>query len=268
MSTTRHLVNRRRRLDAVGGRPGGRPGPVLEQEDRPARTPTGPDREQAARERSVGEQPAGEQPARARRRGRPAAGPGEGTPPDAGAAAVPSAGPRHRRLLAPVAFALLTVLLGGFAAVAGGAGADLRSAPGVRNAALTDAARTNEVKGAVSQAVNALFSYSWADPAKSEEAAKRLLVGAAVQQYAGMLAEVRAQAPVQKLVLTTTVTGGGVEAIEGDRARVLIYADQRSTSTADAAKAGDSTYAAAMFAVDAVRRGGVWQIAGIDTFAR
>ncbi|MFE4603905.1 hypothetical protein ACFRKE_23975 [Kitasatospora indigofera] len=253
MSTTRHLVNRRRRLDAVGSRPGSRPGPVRELEDGPERTPDAPVRERPSRPRL-------------RPRDRPAVGTGEVAPKEADA--VPSTGSRHRRLLAPVALALLTVLLGGFAAVAGGAAADLRSGPGVRNAALTDAARTNEVKGAVSQAVNALFSYSYADPAKSDEAAKRLLVGAAVQQYAGMLAEVRAQAPVQKLVLTTTVTGGGVEAIEGDRARVLIYADQRSTSTADTATAGDSTYAAAMFAVDAVRRGGVWQIAGIDTFNR
>ncbi|MFE2910581.1 hypothetical protein [Kitasatospora indigofera] len=253
MSTTRHLVNRRRRLDAVGSRPGSRPGLVRELEDGPERTPDAPVRERPGRPRL-------------RPRDRPAVGTGEAAPKEADA--VPSTGSRPRRLLAPVALALLTVLLGGFAAVAGGAAADLRSGPGVRNAALTDAARTNEVKGAVSQAVNALFSYSYADPAKSDEAAKRLLVGAAVQQYAGMLAEVRAQAPVQKLVLTTTVTGGGVEAIEGDRARVLIYADQRSTSTADTATAGDSTYAAAMFAVDAVRRGGVWQIAGIDTFNR
>ncbi|MCX5209146.1 hypothetical protein OG689_07575 [Kitasatospora sp. NBC_00240] len=262
MSTTRHLVNRRRRLDAVGRSLGSRPGPARGEVNPPDLAPiTVPGRDQPV---GLG----------ARLRGRTAAatregtgeGTGEGT--DAGAGAVPSGGYRHRRLLVPVALALLTVLLGGFAAVALGAAADLRSAPGVRNAALADPARTNEVKGAVSQAVNALFSYSYADPARSDEAAKRLLVGAAVQQYAGMLAEVRAQAPQQKLVLTTTVTGGGVETIEGDRARVLIYADQRSTSTADTAEAGDSTYAAAMFAVDAVRRGEVWQIAGIDTFNR
>jgi len=79
-----------------------------------------------------------------------------------------------------------------------------------------------------------------------------------------MIAQVRAQAPKQKLVLTTTVTSTGVESITGDRARVLVYADQRNTSTA--AGSGGTTYAAAMFAVDAVRQDGTWKIASIDTF--
>ncbi|MFD7984914.1 hypothetical protein ACFV4M_16295, partial [Kitasatospora indigofera] len=44
MSTTRHLVNRRRRLDAVGSRPGSRPGPVREGVDGAERTPDAPGR--------------------------------------------------------------------------------------------------------------------------------------------------------------------------------------------------------------------------------
>ena len=92
-----------------------------------------------------------------------------------------------------------------------------------------------------------------------------MLTGRAVQQYARMIAQVKAQAPAQKLVLTTTVTDTGVEMITGDRARVLVYADQGNTSTAKGADAG-STYAAAMFAVDAVHQDGTWKIASIDTF--
>ncbi len=42
-------------------------------------------------------------------------------------------------------------------------------------------------------------------------------------------------------------------------------ADQGNTSTAKGADAG-STYAAAMFAVDAVHQDGTWKIASIDTF--
>ena len=66
----------------------------------------------------------------------------------------------------------------------------------------------------------------------------------------------------QKLVLTTTVTDSAVEMLDGDRARLLIFADQRNTRTGgkDA-----TTYAAAMLAVDAARRDGIWKIADLDT---
>ncbi|WP_107451643.1 nuclear transport factor 2 family protein, partial [Actinacidiphila rubida] len=160
--------------------------------------------------------------------------------------------------------AVLTVLLGGFAALASAKASSLHDSAATGNTALTDTARTSEVKGAVAQDVNAVFSYDYTDTAKTDDAAKRLLTGKAVPQYAGMIAQVRAQAPKQKLVLTTTVTSTGVENISGDRARVLVYADQRNTSTA--AGSGGTTYAAAMFAVDAVRQDGTWKIASIDTF--
>ncbi len=161
---------------------------------------------------------------------------------------------------------VLAVLLGGFAAGAAGRAADLRADPAARNLALTDPVRTSEVKGTVAQAVDILFSYNYADTAKTDTAAKNLLVGQAVQQYATMLAEVHKQAAQQKLVLTTTVTDSGVELLDGDRARLLVYADQRNTSTADTTKPAASSYAAAMFAVDAVRERGGWRIANIDTF--
>jgi Mce-associated membrane protein len=93
-----------------------------------------------------------------------------------------------------------------------------------------------------------------------------VLTGRAVQQYATMLAQVRAQAPAQKLVLTTTVTDTGVESLTADRARLLVFADQRNTATARSATPASTTYAAAMFAVDAVRQDGTWKIAAIDTF--
>ncbi|MFG2820861.1 hypothetical protein ACGFX4_15700 [Kitasatospora sp. NPDC048365] len=176
---------------------------------------------------------------------------------------------RSRRTPVLAALALLSVLLGGFSALAASRAADLRSGGAAHNAALADPARTSEVKGAVVQAVNALFSYNYADTARTDDAAKTLLTGGAVQQYAGMLAQVRRQAPQQKLVLTTTVTDAGVVRLDGDRARLLVFADQRNVSTAaDATGKDNASYAAAMFAVDAVREGGRWRIAGIDTFTR
>ncbi|MEU6994090.1 hypothetical protein ABZ953_25990 [Streptomyces sp. NPDC046465] len=161
---------------------------------------------------------------------------------------------------------LLAALAGAFAVLAHTRAEDLRDAPALRNAALTDTARTSEVKGTVGQAVDAVFSYDHTDPARTERAAAKYLTGKAVGQHREMLAQVRAQGARQKLVLTTTVTQSGVEAIDGGRARVLVFADQSNTSTA---KGGSASQAAAMFAVDVVRRGGAtWRIANIDTFSR
>ncbi|MFI7320799.1 hypothetical protein [Streptomyces venezuelae] len=221
MPTTRHMVNRQRRLTAAESRRAAAPAPA------PPRAP------------------------RPRPRKRPS-----------GAATA------RRSVSRPVLLAslsLLAVLAGAFAAYAHTRADDLRDVPAVRNAALTDTARTSEVKGTVGQAVDAVFSYDHTDPGRTEKAADRYLTGKAVGQHREMLAQVRAQGARQKLVLTTTVTQSGVEVIDGDRARILVFADQSNTSTA---KGGSATEAAAMFAVDAVRRGGSWRIANIDTFNR
>jgi Mce-associated membrane protein len=281
MSTTRHLINRRRRLAAASAAagertvrpaadraPGGRKGDrstdraMDRTSDRTDRKPArvgarNPDRKP---DRTAG-------PARGRtRRPSPVAA---DTP-----AAAPRDAPGRLRALTriPAAFptavtllAVLTVLLGGFAAWAAGKASALHDGAATANAALTDTARTSEVKGTVAQDVNSVFSYDYADTARTDQAAQRVLTGKAVQQYAGMIAQVKAQAPTRKLVLTTTVTDTGVEMIDGDRARVLVYADQSNTSTAKGASAG-STSAAAMFAVDVVHQGGTWKIASIDTF--
>jgi Mce-associated membrane protein len=166
---------------------------------------------------------------------------------------------RIRRL--PVVLGVTAVLLGGLAVWFADEADGLRAGAGAHNAALTDAARTSEVKGKVTDAVNTIFSYDYTDMARTERAADGLLTGKAVQQYATMLAQVRAQAPRQKLVLTTTVTDSAVEMLDGDRARLLLFADQRNTRTTNK----DTTYAAAMLAVDVVRRNGTWKITDIDT---
>ncbi|MFB7557519.1 hypothetical protein [Streptomyces brevispora] len=251
MSTTRHLVNRQRRLATVAAT------------ERTATTTTAP--RPVEPESEPGE--AGEGSLTA------AGGPG----PDPGAEAEPegkpepdkeasrSGQPLRLRLSLPALLCVLTVLLGSFAAWAFTSAGSLRDEPGRQNTALTDISRTSEVKGQITEAVGAVFSYDYASPAKADTAVKTYLVGKAVQQHKDMLAEVRALAPKQKLVLTTTVTESGVQLLDGDRARLLIFADQSNTRTG---KSQETTYAAAMFAVDAVRRGGTWRISAIDTFSR
>lgn len=137
----------------------------------------------------------------------------------------------------------------------------VHAASASRNAALTDVATTAAVKSQVTRSVEALFSFDFSDPAKTDGAASASLTGAAVGQYASLMQPVRSRAAALKLVLTTTVTSAGVQTLQGDRARVLIFADQSDTSTASAATSESSV----AFAVDAQLVGGTWRIAGIDT---
>lgn len=248
MSTTRHLVNRQRRLATVAAERTTAPAPVREPVDPETVLEEAGVDEAEPREKSEQkpEQKTEEKPEPKE--------PGSGRP----------SRPRLRVTL-PAVLCALTVLLGAFAAWAFTSAATLNDDPSRQNTALTDIARTSEVKGQVTEAVGAVFSYNYASPAKSDAAVKKYLTGKAVQQHEDMLAEVRAQAPKQKLVLTTTVTESGVELLDGDRARLIIFADQSNTRTG---KSEETTYAAAMFAVDAVRRGGTWRISAIDTFTR
>ncbi|QES04806.1 hypothetical protein DEJ44_03750 [Streptomyces venezuelae] len=183
--------------------------------------------------------------------------------------------PRPRPLVPLVVLCVLALLLGGFAGLAYSRAGELRDDPARGNTALTDAARTSEIKGQTAAAVAALFSYDHADPAPFERAGKTLLTGKAVEQHRTLLGGVLSKAAQQKSVITTTVTDSAVERIDGDRARVLVYADQSSVSTAGTGKAGkqpkaqdQGVYAGAMFAVDVVRRDGRWLVENIDTFGR
>jgi Mce-associated membrane protein len=169
---------------------------------------------------------------------------------------------RHPRL--PAALAALTILLGCLAAWSGRQAHALNGSGTARNTALTDTARTSELKGEVTDIVNTVFSYNYTDVGKTERAAKTLLTGEAVRQYNEMIALVRKQAPAQRLVLTTTVTDSGVRMLNGDRARLLVFADQRSTRT----DKNQTAYSATMLAVGAVHRTDRWQIENIDTFTK
>ncbi|MFF9350587.1 hypothetical protein [Streptomyces sp. NPDC014734] len=269
MSTTRHLVNRRRRLATVAAERGGATAPPRGPAE-PGASRAEPDSAPAATATATEEPPVVR------------AAEDDADPEDVAASGTRGADGREEqrneadgkkrasirprlRIGLPAVLCVLTVLLGAFAALAFGSAASLRDEPARHNTALTDIARTSEVKGQVSEAVGAVFSYNYAATAKSEQAARTHLVGKAVQQHRDMLAQVRAQGQKQKLVLTTTVTDSGVELLDGDRARLLIYADQSNTRTGTS---DETTYAAAMFAVDAVRRDGTWRISAIDTFAR
>ncbi|GHG08790.1 hypothetical protein [Streptomyces zaomyceticus] len=254
MPTPRHHLNRRRRQEALADRPAPGGG---------SRTPAGVLTEPAPRTgqraakpvRETAAEPKGETEARER--------------------SARSSGSEKMGRVPLAVLCVLTLLLGGFAGWAYSRAGELRDDPARGNTALTDLARTSEIKGQTGAAVAALFSYDHADTAPFERAGKTLLTGKAVAQHRTLLGGVLAKAAQQKTVITTTVTDSAVERIDGDRARVLVYADQSSVSTAGRPSKGKAAgaedqgvYAGAMFAVDVVRRDGRWIVENIDTFGR
>jgi Mce-associated membrane protein len=157
-----------------------------------------------------------------------------------------------------------TVVLAGFGVWATLHASSLRSnAAAQENTALTDGPATATVRREISAAVNTIFSYNYANTAATRRAAQGVLTGPAVRQYNTLFALVTKNAPAQKLVVTTKVTNSGVELLNGNRARLLVFANQQDTK----AGTGQTSYAGAMFAVTALRQGGRWKIENIDTFS-
>lgn len=156
----------------------------------------------------------------------------------------------------------VTVILGGFGVWATVHASSLRAQSAQQNTALTDPAATGAVRHQIDSAVQTIFSYSYANTGATRQAAQQLLAGPAIRQYNSLFALVQREAPAEKLVVTTTVTNSGVELLTGNRARVLIFANQQDTR----AGTSQTTYGGAMFAVTAVRQAGRWKIENIDTF--
>jgi Mce-associated membrane protein len=127
------------------------------------------------------------------------------------------------------------------------------------NEALAEAGPTSEVNGQIRTAVEKVFSYDFADTARTERAARELLAGQAIGEYDQLFATVRQQAPQQKLVVTTAVKSSGVSRLQGDRAEVLLFVDQNAVRT----DSGQSNVGPAQISVSAVKQGDQWKISGI-----
>ncbi len=168
---------------------------------------------------------------------------------------------RKRTVLAAICGAA-TIVIGSLGIWAAVAAHDLRASAAAANGAFTDRAATRAVDQQVAAAVATIFSYSYADSARTKAAAQSLLTGAAIRQYNQLFAIVEQQAPKERLTVTTRVSNIGVELLTGARARVLVFANQQDT----AAGTGKTSYGGAMFAVTAVNLHGRWRIESIDTF--
>ena len=187
----------------------------------------------------------------------------EAAPADETASAEGTAPGRRRSWRITAALGAATVVLGGFGVWATVHASSERSSVAAQNTALTDGPATAAVRREIAAAVNTIFSYNYANTAATRRAAQGLLTGPAVRQYNTLFALVSKNAPAQKLVVTTKVTNSGVELLNGNRARLIVFANQQDTR----AGTGQTSYAGAMFAVTALRQGGRWKIENIDTFS-
>jgi len=194
----------------------------------------------------------------------PEPNPPESEPPEPETPEVPLAatGDQSGRWTARLLLALVTVVFGAFGIWATVTGQHLRTAAASANGALVSQAATRAVEHDITGAVNTIFSYSYADTARTRAAAQRLLTGNAIRQYNQLFALVQRQAPKEKLVVTTRVSNLGVELLTGGRARLLVFANQQDTR----AGTGQASYGGAMFAVTAVSEHGTWKIENIGTF--
>jgi Mce-associated membrane protein len=175
---------------------------------------------------------------------------------------------QRESLLLPICIGVITIALAGLAIWFGvntgtSAGSGGGFGTGTANLALTDSAATAQVNQQIDNAVDTIFSYNYTDTARTADAAKNLVTGRASAEYATLFKVVQQDAPAEKLVLTTTVTNSGVEMLNANTARLLIFANQRDTG----ATKGSTTDAGAMFSVTAVRQDGRWKIENIDTFS-
>ncbi|MER5359267.1 hypothetical protein [Streptomyces sp. NPDC002785] len=168
----------------------------------------------------------------------------------------PESARRWPRIVAAVLVVALLAAGGGFFAK----GRQLRDTPATSNRALTDSEATTRVAGDVSNALGKVFSYSPQATGVTKEAAKQLLAGKALQQYAALFGQVEKQAADQKLTLTTHVVRAGVTRLADNSAHLLVFLDQVYEREGKPA-----TTAAAQLSVTAQLRDGHWTVVEITS---
>jgi hypothetical protein len=128
------------------------------------------------------------------------------------------------------------------------------------NDALSDTERTREVTSYLTTAVEATFSYDYANLAATEQAVDEHLAGDARCVYDELFGEVRRIAPEQHIVLRTTVHEVALTNLTRTGAAALVYIDQTSTR-ADVQK---TVAVGGQLEVRVTYDGSRWKITGFD----
>lgn len=127
------------------------------------------------------------------------------------------------------------------------------------NRALVDQTATRHVIAAVSDEVNAIFSYSYTSIGGTRQAAASALAGSAAHQYRQLFSQVVAHGPAEKLTLTSRVVRAGVIRLAGGSAELLLFLDQKWVRGT-----AQPVAAAAQLDVVAQLSGGRWRITAIS----
>ena len=131
---------------------------------------------------------------------------------------------------------------------------DSRSARDDR--AVIDTAANHELVSQVSTGLAQVLSYDYSKPQVAQQAAQRWLTGDAPAQYRLLFSQLATLSKGQNLTLSARVVSIGVESLEGDHARLLVFVDQQSTRAND----HQSTVSAAQVQISAVRTRRGWAI--------
>ena len=131
------------------------------------------------------------------------------------------------------------------------------------NTALLDVARTSQVNQAATSGMETLFSYDFNNIAKTQNAAKDLLLNDDVRaKYNSLMGEVERLAPQQRIVVTVKASRSAVLLLDGDRAKVMVFVDQTATRTdQNQTSSGSAQLWVTMQYVD-----GKWKINDLETY--
>jgi Mce-associated membrane protein len=131
------------------------------------------------------------------------------------------------------------------------------------NTALLDVARTSQVNQAATSAAETLFSYDYKDIAKTQNAAKDLLLNDEVRaKYDSLMGEVERLAPQQKIVVTVKASRSAVIMLNGDRAKVMVFVDQTATRTDQ----NQTSSGSAQLWLNMQYSGGKWKVSSLNTY--
>jgi Mce-associated membrane protein len=160
-----------------------------------------------------------------------------------------------RRALAALGSSVVFFGLGAWLLVAA---AGRGSTPAATNTALTDTSGTSSAISVVRTDIARVYSYSYTDIPAAEAAARRVLAGQALAQYA-TLAPTLHDAVSQRLTVTSTVPQAGVISLSGGVAHVLVFLNQSAVRGS-----GKPNVVKAQLVVTAASMGGEWRIVSIE----
>lgn len=160
---------------------------------------------------------------------------------------------RASKVLVALAICLLFV---GAAVTLSGSGEEPRSS----STGDFSEAQSSEVRDAVGDILERVFTYRHDESRVTEAAAKRYLRGEADARYRELLAPILAVAQKQRLELSAEVVAAGVKRMEHDRATLLVFLDQSSVRH----DTGGTATAAAQLRISALREGAGWRVTGLE----